>query len=86
MEEHLGHEEKREDGKHGDAKDGSWWQETVTVFAPDGVEEKQDQLLDQKGDADAVNGTAVDVLVDLRSLVGKVDVVPFNRKVWIFII
>ena len=41
-------------------------------------------MLDQKGDADAVNGTAVDVLVDLRSLVGKVDVVPVNRKVWIF--
>ena len=40
MEEHLGHEEKREDGEHGDAKDGSGWQETVTVFAPDGVEEK----------------------------------------------
>ena len=76
MEEHLGHEEKREDGKHGDAKDGSGWEEAVTVFAPDGVEEEQDELLDEEGDADTVDGTAVDVLVDLRSLVGKVDVVP----------
>ena len=48
MEEHLGHEEKREDGKHRDAKDGSGWQEAVTVFAPDGVEEEQDELLDQQ--------------------------------------
>lgn len=47
MEEHLGHEEKREDGKHRDAKDGSGWKEAVTVFAPDGVEEEQDELLDQ---------------------------------------
>ena len=76
MEEHLGHEEKREDGKHRDAKDGSGWQETVTVFAPDGVEEKQDKLLNEKGDADTVHSAPVDVLVDLRPLVGKVDVVP----------
>ena len=33
-------------------------------------------MLDEEGDADTVDGTAVDVLVDLRSLVGKVDVVP----------
>ena len=76
MEEHLGHEEKREDGEHCDAEDGSGWKKTVTVLAPDGVEEKQDKLLNEKGDADTVHSTPVDVLVDLRSLVGKVNVVP----------
>ena len=85
MEEHLCHEEKGEDCEHRDAEDGSGWKETVTVLAPDGVEEEQDKLLDEKGDADTVYSTPVDVLVDLRSLVGKVDVVPVNRKVWIFI-
>ena len=77
MEEHLGHEEKREDCEHRYTKNGSRRQETVAVFAPDGVEEKQDQLLDEERDADTVHGAPVDVLVDLRSLVGKVDVVPW---------
>ena len=46
MKEHLRHKEKGEDGEHCDAKDGSGREQTVTVFAPDGVEEKQDELLD----------------------------------------
>ena len=79
MEEHLCHEEKGEDCEHCDAEDGSGWEETVTVLAPDGVEEEQDKLLDEKGDADTVHCASVDVLVDLRSLVGKVNVVPSKK-------
>ena len=65
MEEHLCEEEEREDGEGCDGEYSAGWEEAVAVLDPDGVEEKQDELLEQEGDADAVHRATVDVLVDL---------------------
>ena len=78
MEEHLSHEEKREDGEHGDAEDGSGREEAPAILAPHRVEEHENELLDKERDTDAVDSAAVDVLVDLGPLVGEVDVVPVH--------
>ena len=45
---------------------------------PEYVEEEEDELLDEEGDDDAVNGRRVDVLVDLRRLVREVEVVAVD--------
>ena len=65
MEEHLCEEEEREDGEGCNGEDGTGREEAVAVLDPDGVEEEQDELLEQEGDADAVHRATVDVLVDL---------------------
>ena len=78
MEEHLSHEEKGEDGEHGDAEDGSGREEAPAILAPHRVEEHENELLDKERDTHAVDSAAVDVLVDLGPLVGEVDVVPVH--------
>ena len=78
MEEHLRKKQKTEDCEHRDGEDGPW-REQGLVLVSDRVEEEKHQLLDQQGDADAVDCAAVDVLVDLGSFVGKVDVVSVHR-------
>ena len=77
MEEHLRQKEEAEDREHGDGEDGPGRQQRL-VLVSDRVEEEEHQLLDQERDADAVDGAAVDVLVDLGSLVGEVDVVSVH--------
>ena len=77
MEKHLDKEEEAKDDKHGDGKDGPGGQQAF-LLVPHGVEEEQTELLYEQGDDDTVDGTAVDVLVNLGSLVGKVDVVPVH--------
>ena len=77
MEKHLSNEEQTEYCEHGDAEYGPGRQQSV-VLAPDGVEEEQHELLDEKRDAHTVDCAAVDVLVDLGALVGEVDVVPVH--------
>jgi len=75
--EHLDEKEGGEDGEHGYGEDRSGWKETV-VAGTDRVEEKEEELLKEEGDDDAVDGAAVDVLVDLGALVSEVDVVPVH--------
>ena len=77
MEEHLRKKQKTEDREHSDGEDGPGRQQRL-VLVPDRVEEEEHQLLDQQRDADTVDGAAVDVLVDLGSLVGEVDVVSVH--------
>jgi len=77
VEKHLDKEEEAKDDKHGYGKDGPGGQQAF-LLVPHGVEEEQTELLYEQGDDDTVDGTAVDVLVDLGTLVGKVDVVPVH--------
>ena len=77
MEKHLSNEEQTEYCEHGDAEYGPGRQQSV-VLAPDGVEEEQHELLDEKRDAHTVDCAAVNVLVDLGALVGEVDVVSVH--------
>ena len=77
MEEHLRQKKEAEDREHSDGEDGPGRQQCL-VLVSDRVEEEEHQLLDQERDADAVDGAAVDVLVDLGSLVGEVDVVSVH--------
>jgi len=77
IEEHLDEEEETEDGEHGDGEDGLGREEAL-VAVPHGVEEEENELLQQQGDHDTVDSAAMNVLVDLGSLVGEVDVVPVH--------
>ena len=70
-------EENYKDDKHGDGEDGSWGEQAL-LLVPHRVEEQQAELLDQQRDDDTVDRTTMDVLVDLGTLVGKVDVIPVH--------
>jgi len=77
VEKHLDEEEEAKDDEHGYGKDCAGGKQPF-LLVPHGVEEEQAELLDEEGDDDTVDGTAVDVLVDLGTLVGKVDVITVH--------
>jgi len=77
VERHLDKEEEAKDDEHGDGEDGSWGEQAL-LLVPHRVEEQQAELLDQQRDDDTVDRTTMDVLVDLGTLVGKVDVVAVH--------
>jgi len=77
MKRHLKEEEEAENDEHSNREDATGRQEAL-VLATNSVEEEQTELLDEKRDGNAIDGTTVDILVDLRPLVGEVDVVSVH--------
>ena len=70
MEKHLSSKQKTKYCEHGDTEDCSSGVGIIGVT--DGVEEEQEELLDEQRDADTVDSTSMDILVDFGSFVGKV--------------
>ena len=78
MEKYLNEKKEAKDGEHGNGKDCPWWKESILIASSQCVEEKKNELLKKQRDHDTIDSTTMDVLVDFRSLVSKVNIVSVN--------
>jgi len=78
VEKYLNEKKEAKDGEHGYGKDCPRWKESILIASSQCVEEKKNELLKKQGDHDTIDSTTVDVLVDFRSLVSKVNIVSVD--------
>ena len=78
MKKYLNQKKEAKDGEHSYGKDCPRWKKSILIASSQCVEEKKNELLKKQGDHDTIDSTTVDILVDFRSLVSKVDIVTVN--------